>query len=195
MRTSLYPSTTTTKVTMYLLSLFATKKRLNQTAKQWLLQCGLCVLLVFSGLLARSQAKATNCCEQSFGEVTLYYSVLPGSTFGFGMEGGNWNKESSRFSYFLGTRMQWYRQAINGDKINSTNNYTNFYLYVKGQFRIVDELFIVATPQLVNLNSFDFAPGLRYVFPIANGLGVGLEPSYSIVQKQFALNANVHIAL
>jgi hypothetical protein len=195
MKTNLDPSTITPKVTMDLSSFFAFNKRGKQAAKRWLIQTTLCILLVFSGLFAKSQANATNCCEQSFGEVTLYYTVQPGSTFGFGMEGGNWNKESSRFSYFLGTKMFWYRQAIDGDKISSNNNFINFYLYVKGQYRILDELFIVASPQMVNLNSFDFSPGLRYVFPLGNGMGIGLEPSYSIVQKQFALSGNIHIAL
>jgi hypothetical protein len=194
MKTNRYPLTLSSHVSMNRSSNFLS--RLNrQTMKKWLIQSAIFSVFACSSLLAKSQANATNCCDGSFAAVTLYYSVQPGSTLGFGMEGGNWIKESSRFSYFLGARMQWYQQSIPGDKIITNNDFTNFYLYVKAQYRIVDELYIVASPQFVNLNSFDFAPGLRYVFPIANGFGLGLEPSYSIVQKQFNLNANVHIAL
>lgn len=195
MKTNLYPLTLSSHSPMRQSSFFQQTLTKLRTPKNGLVRAALFSMFLFSGFLARSQANATNCCESSFGEVTLYYSVQPGSTTGFGMEGGNWNKESSRFSYFLGTKMQWYQQSVSGDKINSSNNFINFYLYVKGQYKIVDELYIIATPQLLNLTSFDFAPGLRYVFPIANGLGVGLEPSYSIIQKQFTLNANIHIAL
>src|ERR1700733_14414180 len=107
MKTNHNPFTVAAKVNMRTYFHFRLNSRFIPAAKKMLAQMSLCGLLVFSSLLARSQA--TSCCDQSFGEVTLYYSVQPGSTFGFGMEGGNWNKEASRFSYFLGTRMQWYR--------------------------------------------------------------------------------------
>jgi hypothetical protein len=164
--------------------------------RKWIAAAGLLGFLICSSLVGRSQANATNyCCQGSFGEVTLSYTIQPGSTLGIGMEGGNWNKESSRISYFLGTKMQFYHQTITGEKINSNNDVTNFYIYVKGQYRLVDELFLVASPQIMNLNSLDFVPGLRYVFPLGNGFGVGLEPAYSIRQQQFTLSANIHIAL
>jgi hypothetical protein len=195
MKTKLYPSTLGSIAPMQLSSHSQIIAGVRSNIRKWILTTGLFGILILSGFAGKSQANTSNCCGSSFGAVTLYYSVLPGSNFGFGMEGGNWNKESSPFSFFLGAKMQWYHQPSTGGKTINNNEYINYGLYVKGQFKIVDELYITAAPQFVNMSSFDFSPGLRYVLPVANGFGVGLEPSYSIVQKQFTLSANIHIAL
>ncbi len=66
---------------------------------------------------------------------------------------------------------------------------------MKGQFRIIDRLYLVVSPTFVNLSSFETGAGLRYVLPISRVIGIGLEPTYSLVEKQFSINTNIHFAL
>ncbi|MFI5155530.1 MAG: hypothetical protein ACHQEM_05070, partial [Chitinophagales bacterium] len=67
--------------------------------------------------------------------------------------------------------------------------------YLKGQARLVDRLYFELTPEFVNLTSFDLGLGLRYTYPLSESLGIGIEPTYSMVQKEYSLNANIHFAL
>jgi hypothetical protein len=112
------------------------------------------------------------------------------------MEAGKWNREASRFSYFLGTKLQWFGVSESSAKSSDQSKYnTRFSLYMKGQFRIIDRLYLVVSPQFVNLTSFETGTGLRYVLPISRVLGIGIEPTYSIIEKQFSINTNIHFAL
>ena len=70
-----------------------------------------------------------------------------------------------------------------------------FSFYIKGQVEVVNRLYIVAAPEFVNLTSFEARAGVRYIFPISNLIGIGVEPGYSFVQKQVSLNTNIHFAL
>jgi hypothetical protein len=161
---------------------------------------GILLILAFLFMAnAPSQAQAkmhADCCDPSFGAITFFYTVQPGSTLGFGMEAGKWNKEASRFSYFLGTRMQWYPQGFReNNKVNGVQDVEKFYLYLKGQCRIVNRLYLEAAPQVLNLSHFEGSAGLRYVQPLGSLIGVGVEPSYLIVAKQLSVSVNVHLAL
>jgi hypothetical protein len=153
----------------------------------------ICLLSYFEGL---SQLKDCKDCDiPSFQSVTMYYIAQPHSSFGFGMEAGTWNRSESRFSYFLGARMQWFRLDPNSAKFNNVADNVRFSLYVKGQARIVNRFYLEVSPMFVNLTSIDAAVGLRYSYPLSDVIGIGIEPTYSIVQKEYALNANIHFAL
>ena len=136
--------------------------------------CIICVLFCLNG---HSQSRDCKDCDiPSFQSVTMYYIGQPHSSFGFGVEAGKWNKSESRFSYFLGARMQWFMLDPNSAKFNNVADNVRFSAYV-------------------NLTSFDAAVGLRYSYPLSEVIGIGIEPTYSFVQKEYSLNANIHFAL
>ena len=83
----------------------------------------------------------------------------------------------------------------NSAKFSNSAENVRFSVYVKGQAMILHKLYFVVTPQLVNLTNFEAGIGFRYTYPLSEVLGVGIEPTYSIVQKEYSLNANIHIAL
>ena len=91
--------------------------------------------------------------------------------------------------------MQWFRVDPNAEKFSNVANNVRFSLYMKGQARIVNRIYLEVSPTFVNLSSFDAAVGLRYSYPLSDVIGVGVEPTYSVVQKEYALNANIHFAL
>jgi hypothetical protein len=150
-------------------------------------------LFTFSSFSVKAQS-CKDCFVPSFGAITIYHVAQPGSNFGFGFEAGSWNKEQSRFSYFVGSKMQWFNSSADKPDNNSTEN-IRFSFYIKGQVEVVNRLYIVAAPEFVNLTSFEARAGVRYIFPISNLIGIGVEPGYSFVQKQVSLNTNIHFAL
>jgi len=155
-----------------------------------------CLICILSHLVSHSQSKECKDCDiPSFQSATIYYIGQPHSSFGFGIEAGKWNKSDSRFSYFLGARMQWFRLDPNSAKFNNVADNVRFSAYVKGQVRIVNRFYLEVSPMLVNLTSFDAAIGLRYSYPLSDVIGIGIEPTYSVVQKEYLLNANIHFAL
>jgi hypothetical protein len=113
---------------------------------------------------------------------------------GFGVEGGTWNKDASKFSYFIGTSMIW---ADNNATSKTTSSQKQLLLsfYLKGQYQLSKHLFVVAAPGITNLSYFELQTGLRYVVPLTRVMGIGIEPAYAVNQKQFTLNANLHFAL
>ncbi len=156
----------------------------------------LVVMLYCSVSSAQAQKRACkDCFVPSFGAITLYHITQAHSSFGFGMEAGKWNKDDSRFSYFIGAKLQWFHLDPNSDKYNNSADNIHYTVYVKGQFELLDRLYVVAGPEFYNLSSLDARTGLRYVFPISNFIGIGVEPAYSFVQKQCSVNANIHFAL
>lgn len=158
-------------------------------------------VLIFSFLIfkfspVQAQLKdCPDCYVPSFQAFTFYYILQPGSDFGFGFEAGKWNKDASRFSYFLGTKLQWFQFDPNSDKYNNSANNIRFSVYIKGQARVVDRLYFELTPQFVDLNFFDVGLGLRYTYPITESIGIGIEPTYLVAQKEYSMNANIHFAL
>jgi hypothetical protein len=153
-----------------------------------------CVALLFSFLSVNAQSgDCRDCFVSSFGAITLYHVAQPGTNFGFGFEAGSWNKDESPFSYFLGTKMQWFKSPA--DKSQSNVDRVHYSFYLKGQYEIINRFYVVVAPAFVNLSSFEAQAGVRYVFPLTKFIGVGLEPGYSFVQKQYSLNTNIHFAL
>jgi hypothetical protein len=114
---------------------------------------------------------------------------------GFGVEAGTWNKDAGKFSYFIGTSMVWTGNNNSQSKTNISPNQTLLSFYVKGQYKLTNHLYVVASPGIVNLSYFELQTGLRYVFPVTSIIGIGIEPAYAINQKQFVVNANLHFAL
>ena len=154
----------------------------------------ICIALLFSFFSGNAQSgDCRDCFVSSFGAITLYHVAQPGTNFGFGFEAGSWNKDESPFSYFLGTKMQWFKSTT--DKSQSNVDKIHYSFYVKGQYEVVNRLYVIVAPAFVNLSSFEAEAGVRYVFPLTKFIGVGLEPGYSFVQRQYSLNTNIHFAL
>ncbi len=68
-------------------------------------------------------------------------------------------------------------------------------MYVKGQVALGNKLYAVLQPGIQDLSFFTVKAGLRYVIPVSNRVGIGLEPNYSVFQNTLAFNTNLHIAL
>ncbi len=116
---------------------------------------------------------------------------------GFGVEAGTWKKDAGKFSYFFGTSMVWAQSKNEDIKTGTARTQTQTYLsfYMKGQYKITNHLYVVASPGIVNLSYLEFQVGLRYVVPLTRIIGIGIEPSYAFNQRQVLVNANLHFAL
>jgi hypothetical protein len=157
---------------------------------------GLFFVLSFFLMSDLKSQVCSQCCLSSFPALTVYQSFQTGHGLGFGVEAGNWKKDTGKFSYFIGTSMVWEQnQQGNAKGQTSSQNQTFLNLYVKGQYKITKHLYAVVAPGIVNLSYFDVQAGLRYVVPISKVVGVGIEPAYSFNQKVLILNANIHFAL
>jgi hypothetical protein len=145
-----------------------------------------------------SELKSQNCklCSiPSFPSVTLYQSFQTGHGIGFGAEAGTWNKDSGKFSYFVGTSMVWIENKQTDVKTISSQKQALVSFYLKGQYQLTNHLYVIAAPGIVDLTYFDLQTGFRYVFPLTSVIGFGLEPAYSFNQRQFVINTNLHFAL
>jgi hypothetical protein len=145
-----------------------------------------------------SDLKSQNCklCSiQSFPSVTVYQSFQTGHGVGFGAEAGTWNKEASKFSYFVGTSMVWVDNKQSDVKTTGMQRQALLSFYLKGQYRLSNHVYVIAAPGIVDLSYFDVQTGFRFVFPLTSVIGIGLEPAYSFNQKQFVFNTNIHFAL
>src|SRR4030095_14045942 len=157
------------------------------------------LLIVIISCFQFSELKSQNCdlCTiPSFPSLTVYQVFQAGHGMGFGVEAGTWNKDAGKFSYFIGTSMVW-SETNNLDIKTSTSSQKQALLsfYLKGQYKLSKHLYVIATPGIINLSFFELQTGLRYVVPVTRVIGLGIEPAYAFNQKQFALNANLHIAL
>ncbi len=155
------------------------------------------ILLFIICFLPFSFLKSQNCklCAiPSFPTVTVYQTFQTGHGLGFGVEAGTWNKDAGRFSYFIGTSMAWANNT-QSDLKSSGAKQSLLSFYVKGQYKLTNHLYVVAAPGIVNLSYFEMQTGLRYVVPLTSVIGVGVEPAYAFVQKQMAINVNLHFAL
>jgi hypothetical protein len=136
-----------------------------------------------------------HCCIPSFPSLTVYQAFQTGHGMGFGVEAGTWNKDASKFSYFIGTSMVWTENTNTQVKTTTTQNQVLLSFYVKGQYKLTNHLYVVASPGIVNLSYFELQTGLRYVVPVTRVIGIGIEPAYAFNQRQFVVNANLHFAL
>ncbi len=156
------------------------------------------ILFIFVSCFQVSGLKSQNCavcCVPSFPSLTVYQAFQSGHGTGFGVEAGTWNKDKSKFSYFIGTSMVWAGSTNTMVKESSTETQVLLSFYVKGQYRLTNHLYVVAAPGIVNLSYFELQTGLRYVVPLTRVIGIGIEPAYAINQRQVVLNANIHFAL
>jgi hypothetical protein len=135
------------------------------------------------------------CCVPSFPSLTVYQAFQTGHGMGFGVEAGTWNKDASKFSYFIGTSMVWTENSNTQVKTNTTQSQVLLSFYVKGQYKLTNHLYVVASPGIVNLSYFELQTGLRYVVPLTRVIGIGIEPAYAFNQRQLVVNANLHFAL
>jgi hypothetical protein len=145
-----------------------------------------------------SDLKSQNCklCSiPSFPSVTIYQSFQTGHGMGFGAEAGTWNKDAGKFSYFVGTSLVWVENKQTDAKTISSQKQALLSFYLKGQYQLSTHLYVIAAPGIVDLSYFDLQTGFRYVFPLTNVIGIGLEPAYSFNQRQFVINTNIHFAL
>jgi hypothetical protein len=145
-----------------------------------------------------SELKSQNCsicCIPSFPSLTVYQAFQTGHGMGFGIEAGTWNKEASKFSYFIGTNMVWSNSTDIKAKTTSSESQVLLNFYVKGQYKLTNHLYVIAAPGIVNLSYFEMQTGFRYVIPVTRIIGIGIEPAYAFNQKQLVVNANLHFAL
>ena len=153
------------------------------------------ILSVLPSSVLKSQ-NCSSCCISSFPSITVYQTMQTGHGMGFGIEAGSWNKDPGKFSYFIGTSMVWTETGYNPESKNETSaKQTLLSFYVKGQYKLANHFYVVASPGFANLTYFEFQTGFRYVIPVTRIFGVGLEPSYAFGQQQFLVNANLHFAL
>jgi hypothetical protein len=142
--------------------------------------------------------KSQNCdlCKiPSFPSLTVYQVFQTGHGMGFGVEAGNWKKDSGHFSYFVGTNLVWANNNNINSKSNASTNQALLSFYFKGQYKITSHLYVIAAPGIVNLSYMEMQAGFRYVIPITQVVAIGVEPAYAFSQKQLVVNANVHFAL
>ena len=143
----------------------------------------------------QAQEKCGACSIPSFAALTVYHTWQSGPAMGIGMEAGKWKKDAGKFSYFLGTEMFWSEKTENNPKTTVNSKELIISFYWKGQYKIANRFYLIAQPEIVNLSSFEMRTGIRYVMPLTKIIGIGLEPGYSLIKKQWSLNTNVHFAL
>ncbi|HTQ29439.1 MAG TPA: hypothetical protein VMI35_14985 [Puia sp.] len=154
------------------------------------------ILLICLCSVARAQSGlCRECFIPSFGVITLYHVYQPGYGFGLGMEAGNWSKDDSRFSYFFGAKLQWPPAGVRSIKVGNSDAYLHTSFYAKGQVEMIRRLYVVLSPQVINLSTFEAGVGVRYVLPLSRNIGIGVEPTYLFFQKAFSMNTNIHFAL
>jgi hypothetical protein len=155
----------------------------------------LAVIFLISHPSARAQEKCDECSVPSFASLTVYQTLETGPAMGFGIEAGKWKKDAGRFSYFLGTSMIWSGTGSVNQKTADQHKTLNITFYWKGQYRVADRVYLIAQPGMINLSSFEMRTAIRYVFPLTRVMGIGLEPGYGLINRQWSVNTNIHFAL
>lgn len=123
--------------------------------------------------------------------ITVYYPFQPGTCFAAGLEAGYQGMDSP-FGFFAGFNLQSFSNTrIKKDSTENSSFRSSFYL--KGSFRLcrlegVTSLYLVMAPQLSKRSDMDLRSGLRLMFPLGEKNGIGLEPLYSIREKNIMVN-------
>lgn len=164
------------------------------------LKCKFLPLLFFiifscSCFSASAQEKCGACSVPSFAALTIYHVLQSGGEMGFGVEAGKWKKDEGKFSYFLGTTLAWTENDSRDPKTSDSFKELNISFYWKGQYKVAERFYLIAQPELINLSAFEMRTAVRYVFPLTKIMGIGLEPGYALINRQWSLNTNVHFAL
>jgi len=176
---------------------YAFRNSLFQVSRSFKNKTGFIIILIIS-CFQFSELKSQNCnscCIPSFPSVTVYQAFQTGHGMGFGMEAGTWKKDAGKFSYFIGTSMIWAENNNVNVKTSTSQNQVLLSFYLKGQYKLTSHLYMTAAPGIVNLTYFELQTGLRYVIPLSNVIGIGIEPAYAFHQNQIVVNANLHFAL
>jgi hypothetical protein len=154
-----------------------------------------CLILLLSAHPGQAQDKCNTCEVPAFAAITVYHVLQSGPAMGFGIEAGKWKKDAGKFSYFLGTSLVWSTKVQNDRKeaAGMRENFISFYW--KGQYQVANRFYLIGQPELVNLSSFELRAGLRYVVPLTKGVGIGLEPGYALIRRDFSIHTNIHFSL
>jgi hypothetical protein len=148
-----------------------------------------------AGFSASAQKRCDACSVPSFAALTVYHVLQTGPSMGFGIEAGKWKKDAGKFSYFLGTSLVWEKNKSSNQKTSDPYKELNISFYWKGQFKLADRFYLIVQPELINLSAFETRTAVRYVFPLTKIMGIGLEPGYALINREWSLNTNVHFAL
>lgn len=164
------------------------------------MKCSKFFLLLFfifccTGFFASAQPKCSACSVPSFAALTVYHVLQTGPSTGFGIEAGKWKKDAGKFSYFLGTSLVWEENDSRNQKTSDHYKELNISFYWKGQFKLADRFYLIVQPELINLSAFETRTAMRYVFPLTKIMGIGLEPGYALITREWSLNTNIHFAL
>ncbi|MDP4249483.1 MAG: hypothetical protein Q8918_05150 [Bacteroidota bacterium] len=157
---------------------------------------GLLFIIYFSFLISISaQEKCNSCSIPAFAALTVYHTLQTGPVMGVGIEAGKWKKDAGKFSYFLGTEILWSNTEERTGKSTAYSKGMVISFYIKGQYKIANRFYLIAQPELVNVSYLEMRAAIRYVVPVTKIIGIGIEPGYSMVKKQWSLNSNFHFAL
>jgi len=154
------------------------------------------LIFVLAGLRGTAQDGDCAACAV-FPSLTVYHTIQNGPGNGIGFEAGTWKKAPESVSFFFGSSLVWQAAQSETEKTGPGSAYkpVNMTMYVKGQVALGNKLYAVVQPGIQNLSLFTLKTGLRYVIPLSNKVGIGLEPNYSVFQNVLAFNTNLHIAL
>jgi hypothetical protein len=147
------------------------------------------IIAILTFLLFAQQAHAQK-CGLPVPITSVYYLHTPHAKFGIGLEAGSQSIETP-FGIFAGVNFarltEEYQKSGAGDYDFSSS------FYLKGLVRITPRdrggsLYFVGSPAVSMQTGVDFRTGLRAMFPLGRRMGVGVEPLYSIRQKELSVN-------
>jgi hypothetical protein len=147
-------------------------------------------LVLITSFIGAMQSSAQNCGDP-VSIMSAYYSYEPHTKFGIGFEAGSQGVDS-RLGYYAGIRLTMLKQPEYTKQDSAMLDY-RLAFYLKGTVRLSSfdskgSLYVVAAPQMSLQAGFDVQSGLRFMYPLSGKKGIGLEPLYSVRQKNVALN-------
>jgi hypothetical protein len=121
--------------------------------------------------------------------VSAYYilDAKPGVKTGF--EAG-YIGHGSRFGYSVGFEMEFHDQEkpLGEEYANQTGDM--FKMYFKGNYRIYKKannlILLTLSPEINMKSRFDLKTGIRFLIPVSQKFGFGLEPSASLLNGNFS---------
>ena len=152
-------------------------------------------LLILAIILITSFACCLKSSAQNCGDpvsiLSAYYTYEPHTKFGVGFEAGSQGVDS-RLGYYAGIRLTMLKQPVYIKQDSAQLDY-RLAFYLKGTVRLTSQeskgsLFVVAAPQMSLQSGFDVHSGLRYMYPLSGKKGIGVEPLYSVRQRNVSLN-------
>lgn len=147
------------------------------------------LVLLFLVLVSVMPVAAQN-CGGPVSVIAPYYSYEAHTKFGVGLEAGIQGVDS-RTGLYVGFSYQQLTTNYQKRDTSGFNYRSSFYL--KGTLRINDHesagsIFLVASPQLSLQSGYDVLTGLKFMYPFFGKTGMGIEPLYSLKQKDVRVN-------